>query len=129
MEIKHKISKEGRKEGCPFGQKCDQCNLYRATYVKDSGGNVKYAEYDCQINNTAMFVDELKYRFVGVQKATEQTRNILSGALSHGTKRQDTAVGEQATLPEADSRAYLGRGGSGGAGGSPGQEGGNSGGA
>lgn len=73
IPIVHKI--KDRENSCPFGWKCEQCALYRPMYKTDDKGNFVAAEYDCQINNLALLMSETKNRMVGVQKATEQSRN------------------------------------------------------
>lgn len=74
MEIKHKV--KDRENGCPFGAKCDSCNLYIPLYHTGQDGKVT-AEYDCQFNNLSLLSDELKNRMKGVQKAVESRMNSL----------------------------------------------------
>lgn len=75
MDIIHKV--KDRENGCPFGQKCDQCNLYRPLYKTDAHGDVT-AIFDCQWNHLATLIDEMKGRVLGVQAATEGVRNEVS---------------------------------------------------
>jgi len=79
MEIKHNV--KDRINGCPFGQKCDDCNLYKPLYKTGDKGAVTQ-EWDCQWNNIAMLMSETKDRTLGVQKAVESNRNET-------VKRQD----------------------------------------
>lgn len=74
METIHKV--KDRENGCPFGAKCDTCNLYAPLYHTGQNGEVT-AEYNCQFNNIATLTDELKNRTKGVQSAVESRINAL----------------------------------------------------
>lgn len=95
MEVIHKISEEGRKNGCPVGHRCDDCNWYRPTYHTKQDGTITQ-EFDCNVNNLVMLQSEGNTRVFGVQQSVESARN-------ESVKRQDrllSVVGEQhAALP------------------------------
>lgn len=93
MEVKHKV--KDRENGCPFGAKCDSCNLYIPLYHTDEKGKVT-AEYDCQFNNFAMLSDELKNRMKGVQQAVESRMNsLLTFAAASQRKRLEKESDEK----------------------------------
>ena len=75
MRTVHNIDEQGRKEGCPYGQVCDRCNLYRPLYKSDSTGEVIEAVYDCNLNHQVMLTSEMKGRMLGVQRAVESRGN------------------------------------------------------
>lgn len=81
MQVIHNINEEGRKKGCPTGQCCDICNLYRPMYKHGEAGEVTQI-WDCQWNNLALLMSEAKNNVTGVQKAVESSRNET-------VKRQD----------------------------------------
>lgn len=84
FKVVHNIDEEGRKRGCPTGQSCDICNLYRPTYSEESDGKITQT-FDCQHNNIAMLLSELKGQTIGVQQAVESSRN-------ESCKRQDVLL-------------------------------------
>lgn len=72
MDVKHNV--KDRVNGCPTGQKCDDCNLYKPLYkTSDKGAVVQ--EWDCQWNNLALLMSENKDRTLGVQQAVESRGN------------------------------------------------------
>lgn len=75
MDIKHNISENQREKGCPFGQRCDACNLYRPLYLHQAPGQEPVQEYDCAFAHTMILVGELKANLVGVQEAVETRGN------------------------------------------------------
>lgn len=85
MEVIHKISKKGRKKGCPWGKNCNDCNVYRPTYVTKIDGS-KTEEWDCQANNLVMFLGEFKDKALVLQQVMESARN-------EAVKRQDKLLG------------------------------------
>lgn len=74
MKQEHLI--KDRVNGCPTGQRCDNCNLYKPLYRKDDKGNL-IEEWDCQINNLSVLIGELKDMTIGVQKSVESRMNSL----------------------------------------------------
>ena len=74
MDTEHKV--KDREKGCPFGHRCDDCNLYIPLYRTEEKGKVT-AVYDCQFNNLSLLSDELKNRMQGVQSAVETRMNAL----------------------------------------------------
>lgn len=86
MEVKHKV--KDRENGCPFGHTCDSCNLYVPLYKTDEKGKVT-AEYDCQINNLAVLMDETKNRTLGVQRAVENRINSVMTLAAEAQRRKN----------------------------------------
>lgn len=76
MKTEHNISESMQETGCPFGHTCGQCNFYRPMYRTDEKGTITQ-EMDCQINNLALLISELKGGVTGVQRATESFRNEM----------------------------------------------------
>jgi hypothetical protein len=94
MKVEHKIDEKGRKSGCPTGQCCDVCNLYRPLYQSDEKGGITQ-QFDCTWNNLMTLMGETKNRVQGVQGAVESARN-------ESVQRQDkllNMVHENASLP------------------------------
>lgn len=94
MEIKHNISEEMRKNGCPMGHCCDKCNLYAPAYKTVESGDV-VQEWDCTFKIIALLQSETKNRVFGVQQSVESSRNESikrqDKLLSH-VMREDNAV-------------------------------------
>lgn len=77
----HNIDEEGREKGCPTGQNCNKCNLYRPLYSERQSGEIVQT-FDCTWNNLALLASEQNERTKGVQQAVESSRN-------ESVKRQD----------------------------------------
>lgn len=93
MDIEHKI--KDRENGCPFGHRCDDCNLYIPLYRTEEKGSVT-AVYDCQFNNLSLLSDELKNRMTGVQSAVENRMNSL---LTFAAASQRQRLEDNSTRP------------------------------
>ncbi len=87
MEVKHLI--KDKENGCPFGQKCGACNLYRPLYRKNQSSEF-IEEWDCQINNLSTLMNETKNRTLGVQRAVEDFRNIATEQVEDRLEQQTT---------------------------------------
>ena len=67
--------------GCPFGHKCDACNLYKPVYRRGRDG--KFTQIlDCTYNHLLTMMSEMKENLTGVQAAVESRGNATNNHLN-----------------------------------------------
>ena len=74
MKVEHNIDEKGRKNGCPFGHCCDDCNLYRPMYRTNQDQSITQV-FDCIWVIAVQIQGESKDRLIGVQQAVESRGN------------------------------------------------------